>query len=131
MQPQFFQDFLFEGIPVNSFDVPKIDLKYAHIHDSSLPLKGLSYDGCEKTVFLTDLLQMKSEDEWEEFLPGISVCSSVSIVDDLPLRNSEIAEYKLFYLKAYCSIIQRHCPACYIVDATQSELYAFQNRFVC
>ena len=87
----FFQDFLFEGMPVDKQDYPVVNIQFSP--------PDLNFDSY-LTISFDTLLRMNKREEWE-LLFEKTKNNNVCILDDVPLANTEIEKYKMFYLSAY------------------------------
>ena len=94
----FFQDFLFENMPVDEQDNPLVNL-------TDLPT---DIDIGEWITISFDLmLRMEKKEEWDDLFAEVRD-RDVCICDDVVLNNSEIIPYKDFYLKTYFYNISKH-----------------------
>ncbi len=100
----FFQDFLFEDLPIDEQDYPTVDFKELPENEDASDYVVVSFDR---------LLRMDDEKEWEELF-GQAKDKSVCIKDDVPMNNSETEYYKTFYLRVYCHVLSRYCRNVYV-----------------
>lgn len=101
----FFQDFLFENMPVDNRDNPIVDVDYCSM---------INKHTYSKTVSFNKLMKMDEVEEWEKLYEDIDH-SIVYIIDDVPINNNEVRVYKEFYLKTYYFNIAAHCKKCFVV----------------
>ena len=100
----FFQDFLFEGLPIDEQEYPIVDVK-------ELPQgEDLSR---YVVVSLDRLLQMNKKNEWETLFEQVRN-KDVCVKDDVPINNSEMDYYKTFYLRTYYYVLSQRCKSVYI-----------------
>ena len=98
----FFQDHLFENLPVDKDESPAVNIMY---------LPAGFEDKCTK-ISLDKLLRLKTDKEWKrlyDLVSGKTVC----IIDDVPIDNEELIPYKDFYVKVYLSNLSRYCQKCF------------------
>lgn len=107
----FYQDFLFESLPVDEKDNPMVDVSYitnvADITDTEIITDSYK-------VSFNSLVEMTDEKAWLEFLESLEHYKSVVLIDDLPLQNNELLSYKEFYLKTYYFVMKKYCPNCHV-----------------
>lgn len=98
----FYQDFLFEDLPVDEQDNPKVDVIY-------------SSDDADDAVILSldKLMRMNKFGEWDNLVVKIKN-RNVVIVDDVSLVNEEVEPYKKLYLTAYFCFISKGCNKCVV-----------------
>ena len=101
----FYQDFLFEKMPVDKQDNPIVEIKYIKKVKSDTKYEIISFDR---------LLKMDKFDEWDALFNRINN-SIVYIIDDVSLDNKEVMSYKDFYLKTYFYNVSQCCKECYVV----------------
>lgn len=99
----FFQDHLFEDLPVDKYDNPIVT-----INEVPAGLKSKCV-----LVSLDTLFRLNTKREWERLISNISN-KRVCIVDDVSIENEEVIPYKDFYLKAYYFNLSKHCTNCYV-----------------
>lgn len=99
----FFQDFLFEGMPVDEQDYPIVNMK-------KLP-PDVDINSCIVVSF-DAMLRMNKRKEWDELFEKTKN-RSVCILDDVPINNSEMEPYKRFYLSAYYFNLSKCCNNVY------------------
>ena len=95
----FFQDFLFEDLPVDEQEYPIVTVTELPTAES---------DGDYFTVSLDMMLRMNKKTEWDELFTAVDG-KDVCIRDDVLLENEEMEGYKQFYLKSYYYNIAKHC----------------------
>lgn len=98
----FFQDFLFEGMPVNEQDYPDIKIHRLPEETDISAYKTISFDA---------MLRMNKLSEWESLFAEIDN-RDVCIKDDVLMDNPEMEPYKRFYLGTYYYNISKHSRAC-------------------
>ncbi len=100
----FYQDFLFEDMPVDEQDYPTTELQ--HIPEGA--------DISNYTVVSFDtMLKMNKPMEWEVLFERIEN-KDVCIRDDVVMNNYEMEPYKLFYLKTYYFNILKYSRNVYV-----------------
>ena len=99
----FFQDYLFEDLPVDKYDNPIVTIRILPANLKSLCI----------SVSLDKLFRLNTKKEWERLLNSISN-KTVCIIDDVPLDNEEMKLYKEFYLKTYYFNLAKYCKDCYV-----------------
>ena len=84
MKPEriFYQDFLFEDLPVDDQDNPKVDVIFSSKKDDNV-LK----------LSLDTLMRMNKREEWNDLISKIKD-KKVAIIDDIPFVNEEVEPYK-------------------------------------
>ena len=97
----FYQDFLFEDLPVDEQDNPLVDLAVSTDSKDT---------GCVVISF-DKMLRMNKKEEWERLFRSIAG-KQVYIRDDVGLKNEEMTEYKAFYLQTYFYNLSKHCNGC-------------------
>ncbi len=100
----FFQDFLFEGMPVDEQEFPVVDLRM-------LP-SGIDMTGYIVISFDT-MLRMNKHEEWNDLYKRVQDMD-VCIKDDVLMENDEMKSYKDFYLKAYYFTLSKYSNNLYI-----------------
>ena len=101
----FFQDFLFEDMPVDELDYPDIDVQF---FPENADISNY------KVVSLDTLLRMNKRSEWKALFKqteNMDVC----IKDDVLIKNPEMYPYKRFYLETYYFNISKHSRHVYIL----------------
>ena len=58
-------------------------------------------------------LETTKEEKWQRILAHIENCNSVTLVDDLQLKNEELLHVKQFYMLAYYDVLSKACRKCY------------------
>ena len=101
----FYQDFLFEKMPVDKQDNPIVEINYIDQVSSETKYEMVSFDR---------LSRMDKFEEWNELFIKIKD-SVVYIIDDVFLSNKEVLSYKDFYLKTYYYNVSKCCKECYVV----------------
>ena len=100
----FFQDFIFENLPVDESDNPAVDVLF--ISDSEIPEAMM--------VSFDKLLRMNKKEEWDDL--NNSVLGRIIVIfDDVSLSNEELVIYKDFYLKAYFYHLSQYASKCYVL----------------
>lgn len=99
----FFQDYLFEYLPVDKYDNPVVTI---NLLPANMKSECIS-------ISLDTLFRLNTKKEWERLLNSISN-KNICIVDDVPIDNEEIKPYKEFYLKTYYFNLSKCCRACYV-----------------
>ncbi|MCQ2512992.1 MAG: hypothetical protein MJ092_06385 [Lachnospiraceae bacterium] len=111
----FFQDFLFEGIPIDKDDKPAVELEYT---DNTVMCSVVnpyqSFDYYNVALNFSDLVEMRDESDWLNMLKKIDSCNTVVLVDNMPLQNAELVPYKEFYMKTYYYTLKQHCKNCFV-----------------
>ena len=101
----FFQDFLFEGMPVDEQEYPSIKLQRFPEDADISNYKIISFD---------TMLKMNKRSEWDSLFKQTEN-KDVCIKDDVLLYNSEMEQYKKFYLGAYCYNLLKHSRSVYVI----------------
>ena len=101
----FFQDFLFEDLPVDEQDNPTMELQYLSDGTDISNYMVVSFD---------TMLKMNKPEEWELLFKQTDN-KDVCIKDDVVINNSEMEPYKLFYLKTYYFNILKHSHSVYVL----------------
>lgn len=99
----FYQDFLFNNLPVDEEDYPKVEVLYVK-----------EYQGKDCKISFEQLLKMDHKEDWDKLCHEISG-KSVEIMDDVHLDNSEMEYYKKFYLATYFYSISKYSSSCVVV----------------
>ena len=98
----FYQDFLFENLPVDEQDNPMVNVVYSSEKDNSTT-----------EVSLDVLMRMNKQAEWNDFIAKIKG-RKVVIIDDVLLMNTEVEPYKKMYLATYFYFISQNCSECVV-----------------
>ncbi len=101
----FFQDFLFEDMPVDEQDNPQVEIRILPTGSDMSLYKTVSFD---------TMLRMNKRKEWEDLYEQTKGCD-VCIKDDVLIENTEMEPYKYFYLKAYYFCLLKHSKNLYVV----------------
>lgn len=103
----FFQDFLFENLPVDEQDFPEVEMKIISREEAwSVGAETISFDY---------LLRCNKKKEWDDIFNSVSK-KDVVLIDDVIIENDEVLPYKDFYLKTYFYNLEQHCKNCYLVQ---------------
>ncbi len=119
MRKIFYQDFLFEDIKTDVSEFPIIELEYSECY----PYCEEYYTNMQKGLYdslsikLSQLIELTKEKDWNTLFAIITKYKSVYLIDDIPLENDEVKEYKDFYLKTYFYKIKNYCSNCFITDS--------------
>ena len=100
----FFQDFLFENMPVDEQDYPSIGLQYLPEGTNISDYKIVSFDA---------MLRMNKRSEWNDLFKRVED-KDICIIDDVPMENDEMGSYKDFYLKAYYYNLSKYSNNLYV-----------------
>ncbi len=100
----FFQDFLFESMPVNDDEYPDVNVVY---------VAGDVDVSSAVCVSLDSLLRLNKLDEWESLFESVQN-KDVYIIDDVKLENVELNKYKKFYLQTFYYNLSQCCNNCYV-----------------
>lgn len=98
----FYQDFLFEDLPVDEKDDPAVKVAYTD-----------EFQETECQISFDRLLRMDKQQDWERLCCEIAD-KTVKIIDDVQLENKELEQYKKFYLASYFYIISKRCSSCVV-----------------
>ena len=105
----FYQDFLFGEIPLDTTEMPLVDIDTIREADIPLPIEGpFPVEPC-LTIYLSQLLDLISEEEWDATLSKCEHYPIVYLKDDVPIINEEIAPFKEMYIKTYCWHLSKRC----------------------
>ena len=99
MPRYFFQDFLFENMPVDEQEYPVVTLKYLPPDEDTTQYVPISFDV---------MLRMNHEEEWKDLFTRVAG-KDVCIIDNVRIENQEVEPYKRFYLMAYYYTLMNHC----------------------
>lgn len=105
----FYQDFLFGDIPLDSNEMPLVDMEIIHLDDIPLPIQGPFPVEEHLSLSFAHLLGIISQEEWDNVLDECEQYSLVYLKDDVPITNVEIAPYKEMYIKTYYWKISNRC----------------------
>ncbi|SEP57954.1 hypothetical protein SAMN02910289_00009 [Lachnospiraceae bacterium RM5] len=105
MARYFYQDFLFENLPVDERDNPVVEIQYVDEISKESEYMEVSFDNLLKQIHF---------DKWEKMLREARNKEMVYIIDDVEIHNDEIKEYKLFYLKTYYFAFSKETQ-CFVV----------------
>ena len=83
----------------NEFPICDIQYKESLADECSLTDNGNNMD---RYVKFSELLNISSKQQWNDLISRIGCYKSITIIDDLKLKNEELNYYKEFYLKSYC-----------------------------
>ena len=100
---------------VDKDDYPDIILKYCtDVAGYSRMAFDKETTDSQAIVKLSSLMSIRKEDDWMFLENNISKLKKIVIEDDIELKNTELAEYKEFFLKTYYWRFKRCCKECYI-----------------
>ena len=103
----FYQDFLFEDMPVDKQDNPLVELAYIKEKEELA--------GCEFIEVSFDfLMKMNKEMEWHKLFKKVEN-ANIIIKDDISIENVEIVPYKDFYLKTYFYNLSKRGKNCFVM----------------
>ncbi len=101
----FFQDFLFEDMPVDEQEYPSIELQRFPERADIRDYKIVSFD---------TMLRMNKRSEWDTLFKQTEN-KDVCIKDDVLMDNSEMEQYKKFYLGTYYYNLSKHSRRVYVI----------------
>lgn len=106
----FYQDFLFSDMEVTKDGYPKIEFEYCD-HVAGYKALKIGHPQNEKvlSIGLTDLMGITQEDRWNSLEEKVSQLEELIVVDDIVLKNSELEEYKDFFIKTYIWRLSKLC----------------------
>ena len=111
----FYQDFLYHDMQVDKEDFPDVKLEYCNdVAEYSIVDVHKAASSSEAIVNLTRLMSIRNEEDWNQLEKNVAKLKRIIIKDNLELRNSELDEYKDFYLKTYFYRLKQCCEECYI-----------------
>ncbi len=111
----FYQDFLYHDMLVDKNDFPDVKLEYCNdVAGYSRVDVHKAVSTSEAKVNLTRLMSIRKEDDWNQLENNVAKLKKVVIEDDLEIRNSELDDYKDFFLKTYFYRLKQCCKECYI-----------------
>lgn len=116
MNKYLFQDFLFNNMPIKD-DYPDVKVEYTDSIDNCIDIMR-PVEKNHVAVGLSYLLRLEKESAWNDIVSIISRNESVTIVDDLELKNSELKPYKDFYLASYYWYLSQHSK-CHVYKGTR------------
>ena len=105
-----------EDLPLDDKERPDVQLRYIAEEMLPLPLAGPYPLEPYFQVAFSQLLELKSRQNWEEFFMQVRNVKSVYLIDDCRIKNKEPAPYKDFMLKVYYWNICKHCKNCYVFE---------------
>lgn len=109
----FYQDFLFENMLITKDGFPDIDCDYCdYVAGCKMLEPGCNLNDKRLFVLLSYLMETTKEEKWYRLEEIAAQLDELIIVDDICLKNSEMEEYKLFYIKAYLWRFSRKCHCC-------------------
>ena len=83
----FYQDFLFEEMPLDQNDQPVVPMKIITEEKIPLPICGPYPSEPYLTVTFSYLQKLYTEQDWRAFLQECSNNSKVYLLDNFPLAN--------------------------------------------
>ena len=98
---KFYQDFLFETISTDEQEYPAVEFSYSIIEVPDIETS------------LTYLMSILTQPAWDKMIASTKN-KKVVIYDDVPVKNTEVLPYKLFYLKVYYYLLKEQCAECTI-----------------
>lgn len=117
MEKIFYQDFLFKDMEFDQNEYPNVQLEYAPLPKTYKKYQDrISYKNRTSCLAISfnQLLLIKKLNKWEKLKKIVKECSSVYIIDDVPIVNEELKSFKEFYLKSYFFTFKRLNNDCYI-----------------
>ena len=110
----FYQDFLFKDINYNKNEYPNVVMIYNYnVAKNEEFDMSISQDGKDISIRFSILSETTKEEKWQRILAHIETCNSVTLVDDLQLKNEELLHVKQFYMLAYYDVLSKACRKCY------------------
>ena len=97
----FFQDFLFEDLPVDEQDYPMVEIRELINGEDANNYSVVSFD---------TMLRMNKREEWDSLFSRL-LDANVCIQDDVKVLNPEMDYYKDFYLRTYYHVLSKHCKS--------------------
>lgn len=111
----FYQDFLYQDMTVDKNDYPDVVLEYCiDVAGCSIVDVNKAASSPEAIIKLTKLMSIRKEEDWARLEKNVEKLKKVIIEDDIELKNSELDDYKLFFLKTYFWRLRQCCKDCYI-----------------
>ena len=111
----FYQDFLYHDMQVDKEDYPDIELEFCtDVAEYRIENIKIVPTFSEATIELNRLMNIRKEEDWKLLEENISKLEKVIIEDDIEIKNPELNEYKLFFLKTYFWRFKQCCRECYI-----------------
>lgn len=116
MSKIFFQDFLYEGMTLDKYEYPLIELNYVSFCDDYKEYNSKCSYGINDAIGISFecLTQMTDESDWEKIFKIAAVCKKIYLIDDVPLMNQELDEYKEFLLKTYFYKLKEKCENSFV-----------------
>ena len=111
MARYFYQDFLFEDLPVDERDNPVVEIQYVDMIPRESEYMEVSFDKLLKQIHFK---------KWEKMFYEARNKKTVYIIDDVEIHNDEIKEYKLLYLKTY-----------YFAFSKEAQCFVVKNNICC
>ena len=105
---KFYQDFLFETISTDEQEYPAVELSYSTIEVPDIEIS------------LTYLMSILTQPAWDKLIASTKN-KKVVIYDDVPVNNTEVLPYKLFYLKVYYYLLKEQCAECTISTVQSNQ----------
>lgn len=100
MEKYFFQDFLFREMPIKD-DSPDVEIEYSNDISKCVDMLGDLTGNSQVAIGFSYLLEQEKETDWQKIVDTARRADTITIVDDIYLKNAELKEYKNFYLCAY------------------------------
>ena len=115
------QSFWFDGVSFDKRDYPECELEYSDAIDRKSKLfedyNLLDYTyGANRYIGLSELLEADSEVKWSAIRRKVAECESITILNDIPIVNGEIAFIADFYLKVFYSALKKENSNCYVYE---------------
>lgn len=105
---KFYQDYLFETISTDEQEYPAVELSYSTIEVPDIEIS------------LTYLMSILTQPAWDKMIASTKN-KKVVIYDDVPVKNTEVLPYKLFYLKVYYYLLKEQCAECTISTVQSNQ----------
>ena len=114
MNQFFYQDFLIRDIPLTEREEPAVALRYISADDLPLPLAGPFPVEPFVQISMSKLIEMTDPESWENLFDETSKVNATYLIDDVAIKNEEVAPFKDFWLKVYYWNLCNHCSTCYV-----------------
>ena len=120
------QRFWFDGLVLDKNDYPtetpipinSIDNQSSMFDDYNL------FDclyGANRYVKLSELFDANTEAKWGDIKEKARHFKSITLVNDIPFQNEELAFIKQFYISVFYSALKKENPTCYVYDTTKEN----------
>lgn len=113
------QGFWFDVVSFDKKDYPVCEPEYTDTIDRKSNLFDdynlLDYTyGTNRYIRLSELFEADSEEKWAAIRRKVRECDSITILNDISIKNMEIDFIADFYLRTFYAALKQENPNCYV-----------------